>query len=215
MTLVKLSMKVAILFASIALVFVGAVVSPNLARSSSVQDMKSASSVAWGVGNPSAPVSVEIFNDYQCPPCATLNQELRKIEAKYQGNVRIIFRNYPLTHTHENALAAAQAAEAAGLQGKFIEMLALLYDGQREWAESRNSRRIFKSYARKLKLDSKKFDADVKGQRVWERINFDVARAQSLKVPGTPTVLLNGRVIDREMNAHIDQLIDEALKNKP
>jgi len=151
-------------------------------------------------------VTVEIFNDYQCRPCATFNQELKRIEAKYQSNVRIIFRNYPLTRTHQNALEAAQAAEAAGLQGKFIEMIELLYAGQQEWAESSNSQRIFKSYARKLKLDGEKFDADVKGQRVWERITFDIERAQSLNVPGTPTVLLNGKMIDREMNANIDQL---------
>ncbi|HEX3253223.1 MAG TPA: thioredoxin domain-containing protein [Pyrinomonadaceae bacterium] len=208
-------MKVTILFALIVLVSVCSSVTPGETSSSSEQNPEPAGATAWSVGDPGAPVSVEIFNDYQCPPCATLNQELKRIEAKYEGRVRIIFRNYPLTRTHQNALTAAQAAEAAGLQGKFIEMIELLYAGQQEWAESTNSRQIFKTYARKLKLDGRKFDADVKGQRVSERIGFDVARAKSLNVPGTPTVLLNGKMIDKEMNANIGQLIDEAFKIKP
>ncbi len=207
-------MQLAVSFALLVLISVGPIVSPNEARSS-LKNMEPAASTPWSVGNPNAPVSLEIFNDYQCPPCAAFNQELKRIETKYPNNVRIVFRNYPLTRTHQNALAAAQAAEAAGLQGKFIEMIDLLYAGQLEWAESRNSRRIFKSYARKLKLDGKKFETDVKGQRVAERIAFDVGHAQSLNVAGTPTILLNGKVIVFAMNANIDQLIDEALKSKP
>src|ERR1700730_9015791 len=64
-------------------------------------------------------VTVEEFGDYQCPPCGLLHPELKKIAAEYGTKVNIVFRNFPLTNNHKNALAAAQAAEAARLQGHF------------------------------------------------------------------------------------------------
>src|SRR5215208_5800119 len=107
------------------------------------QDIKPGASPVLSVGNLNAPVTIEVFNDYQCPPCASFNEELKKIEAKYKDKVRIVFRNFPLTQMHDNALPAAQAAEAAGLQGKFIEMINLLYENRGQWDSSKNGKQLF------------------------------------------------------------------------
>ena len=70
-------------------------------------------------GNPDAPVTLEEFGDFECPPCGLLHPELKMIEREYGSRVRIIFREFPLVPTHAHALAAAHAVEAAGLHGNF------------------------------------------------------------------------------------------------
>jgi protein-disulfide isomerase len=178
------------------------------------QDSKPGASPAWTAGNPNAPVSIEVFNDYQCPPCATFNVQLKKLEAKYPDNVLIIFRNYPLSATHQNALLAAQAAEAAGLQGHFREMINQLYGKREHWAGSENARQLFMSYAQTLNLDLDRFARDLDGELVHERIRLDVERAVSLAVEGTPTVMLNGKMLSVGKTADIIALVDEALSNR-
>jgi protein-disulfide isomerase len=184
------------------------------ALSTSGQDVKPGASPAWTVGPSNAPISIEVFNDYQCPPCGTFNEQLKKIEAKYKDNVQIIFRNYPITNTHQNALLAARTAEAAGLQGHFVEMINHLYDNAKYWAESENPRQLFMSYARELRLDLDRFALDLDGELVRERIRLDVARAKSLEVNGTPTILLNGKMLKPEMTADIISLVEQTLNNR-
>lgn len=175
------------------------------------QDIKPGASPVVSVGNPDASVSIEVFNDYQCPPCASFNEELKRIEARYKKEVRIIFRNFPLTRMHENALPAARAAEAAGIQGKFTGMINLLYETRNEWAEAANARELFISHARKLGLDIDRFTSDMDGDYVRKRISLDTERAMSLKVTGTPTVFVNGKVLSPEEMSRIDGIIKRAL----
>src|SRR5215471_7483185 len=86
-------------------------------------------------GNPNAPVTLEEFGDFQCPSCGSYYPELKKIEAEFGDKLKVIFRELPLLPMHEHALLAAQAAEAAGLQGKFWEMHDKLYENQAKWVE--------------------------------------------------------------------------------
>jgi protein-disulfide isomerase len=181
------------------------------ALSVSGQQTKPGALPAWTVGHSNAPVVIEVFNDYQCPPCARFNEQLKQIEAKYQDNVQIIFRNFPLRPLHSNALLAAQTAEAAGLQRHFVQMINLLYDNTKEWNESKNPRRLFISYARKLGLNLRQFALDLDSALVRERIRLDVERGKSLEVMGTPTILLNGKMIEPELAADLMPLIDQAL----
>src|SRR3712207_516777 len=97
-------------------------------------------------GRPGAPVTVEVFNDYQCPPCAFFNEAIKKAEAAYGDRVAFVFRNYPLQAIHKNALAAAKAAEAAAAQGKFRQMIDLLYERQPEWSDLGDVDGKFASY---------------------------------------------------------------------
>ncbi len=99
---------------------------------------------------------------------------------------------------HPHALAAARAAEAAGLQGKFWEMHHMIYENQETWHEAFDTRDIFEGYATKIGLDLNQFRQDLTGEIVERRIFLDGKRAHSLGVKGTPTVFLNGREVPFE-----------------
>ncbi len=150
------------------------------------------------IGSEGAPVTIEEFGDFQCPPCATFHPVLKQIKSAYGPRVRVIFREFPLLPAHQHALSAARAAEAAGLQGKFWEMHDLIYENQRSWHESKDARPIFEEYAGRLGLNLDRFRKDVTSDLVQQRIFLDGKRGHSLGVKGTPTVFLNGRELPVE-----------------
>ena len=133
---------------------------------------------AWSIGKHKAPVVVEVFSDFQCPRCVAFNRDLKRVQAKYGDQVRMVFRELPLTQIHDKASLAAQAAEAAGLQGKFFQMNDLLYAKAGEWKDSPHLEDQFVSYAHDLKLNVKRFRSDMSGARVQERIRLDTERAE-------------------------------------
>jgi protein-disulfide isomerase len=149
------------------------------------------------IGPTDAPVTLEEFGDFQCPPCGQLHSELKQIIREYGPRVRLIYREFPLPG-HQHAMAAARAAEAAAMQGKFWEMHGLIYETQRSWHEAFDVRPIFEEYARRIGLDVEKFKADITGTRVSNRIFLDQKRGRELGVQGTPTLFLNGREVPFE-----------------
>jgi len=146
----------------------------------------------------SSPVVLEEFGDYQCPPCGMLYPELKKIEAEYGDQLRIVFHHFPLTKMHKNALAAAHAAEAARNQDKFWEMHDWLYRNQQAWAEAPDARPMFISYAQELGLNIDKFVRDMDSPEVEQRINADIEKGTSRGVTGTPTVFIEGQMLRYE-----------------
>jgi len=168
-------------------------------------------------GSPNAPVVLEEFGDFECPPCRRLHPVLKQIETDYSGRVRVIFRQLPLSEMHANALPAARASEAAAMQDRFWEMHNLLYEKQDEWKAKPNARLTFVEYARTLGMDADKFARDMDGEAVYDRIIADGQRANSLGVNGTPTVLLNNRELsyaDISAAHRFRSLIDAALREK-
>ena len=154
---------------------------------------------AHALGDPKAPVTLEEFGDFECPPCGVLHPILKGIETEYgPTKVRIIFREFPLVPNHVHALAAARAAEAAGLQGKFWEMHDLIYEHQKDWHEAFDVRPIFEGYAKTIGLDVAQFGRDNTSEIVERRIFLDGKRGHSLGVQGTPTVFLNGKEVPFE-----------------
>jgi protein-disulfide isomerase len=147
------------------------------------------------IGPATAPVTLEEFGDFQCPPCAMLHPVLKTMEKEFGQQLRVIFREFPLVPAHAHALTAARAAEAAGLQGKFWEMHDLIYENQNNWKDAFDARPIFEGYATKIGLDLDKYRRDVNSQIVEQRIFLDGKRAHSLGVQGTPTVFMNGREV--------------------
>jgi protein-disulfide isomerase len=119
------------------------------------------------------------------------------MEQEFGNKLRVTFRNFPLPN-HQHALRAASAAEAAGLQGKFWEMHALIYEHQKDWKDLFDVRPVFDSYAQQIGLDVERFNKDTGSTLVQQRIISDGKRAQSLGVSGTPTVFLNGREVPFE-----------------
>jgi protein-disulfide isomerase len=144
-------------------------------------------------GNAAAPVTLEEFGDFQCPSCGTYEPELKKIEAEFGDKLKVIFRELPLLPMHEHALMAAQAAEAAGLQGKFWEMHDLLYENQSKWVEQKDLVPVFVDYAKQLGLNPDQFMKDLSGETVTQRIFQDGKRAHSLGLKGTPSFFVNGK----------------------
>ncbi|MBA2339127.1 MAG: thioredoxin domain-containing protein [Pyrinomonadaceae bacterium] len=168
-------------------------------------------------GSPNAPIILEEFGDFQCPPCRLLHPVLKQIEADYDGRVRVIFRQFPLSDMHANALQAARAAEAAAMQDRFWEMHNQLYEKQDEWKAAPNARAMFIDYARSLGMDRDKFTRDMDGEAVYNRIIADGQRAHALGVNGTPTVFLNNRELqydDIRVSSRLRSVIDAALRQK-
>jgi protein-disulfide isomerase len=118
--------------------------------------------------------------------------------------LRITFREYPLP-SHQHALAAASAAEAAGIQGKFWEMHDLLYEHQNDWKDQFDVRQIFEGYAKQAGVDVERYKRDLEGDLVAQRIFQDGRRGHSLGVGGTPTVFINDREVPFE-NLAADKL---------
>jgi protein-disulfide isomerase len=170
------------------------------------------------IGNPNAPVTLEEFGDFECPPCGLLHPILKTMEGEFgPAKLRIIFREFPLVPTHAHALAAARAAEAAGLQGKFWEMHDMIYEHQKDWHEVFDVRPIFEAYATKTGLDLEQFRRDSASETVERRIFLDGKRGHALGVKGTPTVFLNGREVPFESLApdKLKALINAELAAHP
>jgi protein-disulfide isomerase len=123
---------------------------------------------------------------------------LKQMEEEFGDKLQVTFREFPLVPTHQHALPAASAAEAAGLQGKFWEMHHLIYDNQNNWKKEFDVRPIFEGYAKQIGLDVERYKKDVDSDAVANRITQDGKRGHSMGVKGTPTVFINGREVSFE-----------------
>ncbi len=169
-------------------------------------------------GRLDAPVQLDEFGDYQCPPCGLFHPIAQRVLAQYGDRLRFSFRNLPLPKIHKFAAEAARAAEAAGQQGKFWEMHDLLYEKQQEWSKGEAARPFFLKYAQEIGLDVNRFTQDIDGAVAGMRVAQDDYLAQTRGVTGTPTVFLNGREVPFEQLMDYDKLraaIDVALAGKP
>jgi protein-disulfide isomerase len=168
-------------------------------------------------GGNNAPVTLEEYGDYQCPPCGALFPMVKAIEAQYGERVRFVFRQYPLP-THAHALVAARAAEAAGLQGRFWEMHDRLYENQTKWSTEIDPRPLYINYARDIGLDVDRFINDMNGPQAEARVTADRLRGRSVGVTGTPTLFVNGRMLRPEamtpdgIRAAIDSMLGKPGK---
>ena len=167
-------------------------------------------------GAEDARVTLEEFADFQCPACGNFYPILKSIESEYGTRVRVIFREFPLTMQHQHANAAAQAAEAAGLQGKFWEMHDVLYENRTTWIKAADVQMVFAEYAQKLGLKTDQFKRDLTSEVVQSRISMDHQRARSVRVRSTPALYLNGSEVpfsQMKTVAGLRVLIDQALNS--
>lgn len=149
-------------------------------------------------GRADAPLLIEEYGDFQCPPCGFFHPILKRIEGEYPTQLRVAFHHFPLRNMHRHADEAARAAEAAALQGKFWQMHDMLFEKQKEWNEAENARTLFLGYARTLGIDVQKFSQDMDGSMVNSRVRNDESGGTARGVTGTPTVFLNGREVPYE-----------------
>lgn len=137
-------------------------------------------------------VTLVEFSDFQCPACLAVQEPLKKILSKFEGKVEFVYRYFPLTTIHKNAQIAAQAAEAAGLQGKFFPMHDKLFDTQAVWATLADPRETFASYAGPLGIDMPKFLIDMDSQATKDAVAVDLLASTRYTLTGTPTFFVNG-----------------------
>jgi protein-disulfide isomerase len=185
------------------------------AQAPSSKDEKPGAEPAHTRGPSNARVKIEEFGDFQCPSCAALSPTLNQAEQKYHGTLCVIFREFPLA-IHKNAPAAARAAEAAALQGRFWEMHDLLYGSQMVWTRAPDPQRLFNQFAKSLGMDVERFKMDVESEQVKARIVADQQRGASLGVNRTPAIFINGqRIPDSSLNQkELQELIERAVKTK-
>lgn len=162
-------------------------------------------------GSENAAVVVEEFADFQCPTCAVIHPRINEINSQFGSKIKFVFRNYPLTTIHRNAYDASVAAEAAALQGKFWEMQNQLFQNQAQWSGAAQPRILFDEYAKKIGLDVDRFKNDMLGFGTKGRVDEDMRRARALNLTGTPTIIVNGKVVNSMETSVIAQAIEAEL----
>jgi protein-disulfide isomerase len=168
------------------------------------------------LGNPDAPVTLEEFGDFQCPPCGTISGPINHLEQDYRPRLRVIFRHFPLT-MHQHAREAALASEAAGRQGRFWQMHHLLYREQAVWSKVADARPLFDAYAGMLGLKIDRFKKDMESDEVKRRVTADQEQGAALGITITPTIFINNRALPPAASlnpASLRAAVEAAINNK-
>jgi len=154
-------------------------------------------------------ITIVEFSDYQCPYCAKSEPLINSFLDVYPKDSRFVYKHFPLVSIHPNAMPAALAAAAAQKQGKFWQMHELLFANQRALgAEQLNQ------FAKQIGLDMAKFEADVKSDEVKAAVQEDIQLAQQVGVRGTPTIFVNGKLLQNRTVEGFKQLAEPALGQK-
>lgn len=205
-----MSKKAWIIFAAVCVVILGSLVALSNSKkvdvgtvdTNAIQTSSDASgNIADHVfGKQDSKVILTEYGDFQCPGCGGMHPTVKALTEKYEGQVTFVFRNFPLTQIHPNALVAAAAAESAGLQGKYWEMHNKLFESQSAWKDANVKQRIgvFEEYAKMLNLNTETFKTDIASAEVTKKINFDMALGKKINVSSTPTFILNGKELSNE-----------------
>lgn len=165
------------------------------------------------LGPANAPITLVEFGDFQCPFCRQWEQETyQPLLAAYPGKIRFVFRDFPLTSIHPNAMPAAEAAQCANAQGQFWAYHDKLF-GSENLSDD-----VYKQYAQELGLDMTKFNDCLTNHTSAAAIQSDMDFANNLGINSTPTFFINGlavvgaqplntftSVIDKELAGEIPQ----------
>jgi protein-disulfide isomerase len=139
-------------------------------------------------GPENAPVTLVEYGDYQCPYCADMNPMIKAIAKAMGSQLRFVFRHMPLLEMHPYSQHAAEAAEAAGAQGRFWEMHDAILQQQSELGSD-----LLHQLAIKIKLDLEQFSEDLEKRRYRPRVKRDFMGGMRSGVAGTPTFFINGK----------------------
>lgn len=159
-------------------------------------------------GDKNAPVTIVEFSDFQCPYCARLQPTLREVLKAYPKEVKLVYKDFPLSF-HKQAKNAAKAARAAGEQGKYWEMHDLIFEQYNKLTDD-----SFKGFAEQLGLDTARFMEDFNSTQYDKLIQEDMSLGQKVGVRGTPTLFLNGKRMSRRSFNDFKASIDEILKEE-
>ena len=170
------------------------------------QDPKALIGDSPTIGSASNKILLVEFSDFQCPDCGKSYEVVKQFMAKHKDKVTLVFKNFPLTQVHPEALPAARAAWAAQQQGKFWEYHNELFSNQ-----AKLSNNFYLDTAKKLNLNLAKFQADY-GIADTAILN-DFKLGRKVDVQQTPALILNGLVIENPGSiAELEQLLAKAEK---
>ncbi|MFL6672382.1 MAG: DsbA family protein [Massilia sp.] len=151
-----------------------------------------------------APVTLVEYGDFQCPYCREAYAVVRNVQSTLGADLRFVFRHMPLTQVHPLAELAAEAAEAAGAQGKFWPMHDDLYENQDALSPN-----LLTALARRLGLDVRRFADDLQSHRYHDKVRQDFMGAVRSGAAGTPTFFING---ERYEGGYDEDSLTEALR---
>ncbi|MFH1769159.1 MAG: thioredoxin domain-containing protein [Parcubacteria group bacterium] len=148
------------------------------------------------------PVDAEVvlveYADFECSGCAVIKPIIDEVFNEFDGQVRHVFRHYPLLSIHEKALITAQASEAASVQGKFWEMHDILFENQELWVviiEEQEMFDILAFFAQEIGLDVDQFNEDLNTDAIVDEIGTDLQGALEMGLTSTPTIFINGDML--------------------
>jgi len=150
-------------------------------------------------GSADASLTLVEYGDYQCPYCGAAHPVVRRLQRSLGRKLRFVFRNFPLTQAHPYAMIAAEAAEAAALQGKFWKMHDTIFENQGDLEPD-----ILPLWAKQLGLDLGQFATTIKEGQIVRRIKEDRLSGIQSGVNGTPCFFINGTRYDG--SSDFDQL---------
>jgi len=183
-----------------------------------VKDIPAISDADWQTGAENPVLTILEYSDFQCPACGMFFGELEKLMQSRPDEVRLVFRNFPLVSLHPNATLAAQAAEAAGLQGneQYWAMNRLLFSKQSEWSEktTEDFTTYLKEQASNLKLDVDKFMQDLTSEALVTKLKEQTDAAVAMGLNSTPTIILNGRPWQYQWDAYTLGMVIDLIKSE-
>ena len=145
------------------------------------------------IGPDSAPVTVIAYCDFECPHCGQAFATVKDLRSRLKGQLRFVFRHFPLINKHPLAQQAAEAAEAAASQGQFWTMHDLLFGHQ----DALDLRDLYR-YAEAVQLDVDRFKEELSGRVHSSRVMHDVRSGRRSGVTGTPTFFLNEAAVSED-----------------
>ena len=191
------------------------VTAPGPSQDSLLQSMPALTTHEVSFGPTNAKATLVEYADFQCPACRAYYPLVRQLNQDFNGKLHYVYRFFPLTAIHKNAMLSAEAGYAAEQQGKFLEMGDLLFGKQPDWENSNDAESIFVGYAKQLGLNTDKFVADMHAKATTDFIQKQEDEGTNAGVDATPTFFLNGKQIQNPSSYdEFKQLISNALAGK-
>lgn len=212
MRVLKENAPIVIIAALTVLAFAGVVYFASKSATTNVNEVDPAilsdNTYFRGTAEASASATLIEFSDFQCPACGAYYPIVKELETRYAGKLKVGYKHFPLSQ-HPYAQKAAEAAEAAGAQGKFWEMHDIMFENQTALTID-----DLKKYAKQLGLNMEQFSSDLESAKYAEKVNKDLTLGIKVGVDGTPTFFLDGKRLRPQSGQELDSLIGNYLNSK-
>lgn len=160
------------------------------------------------LGPKEAPVTIDVFSDFQSSFCAQLDKTLHEVVRKYGKEIRLVYHHFALPNLHADAGKAAEASYCAADQGRFWEMHDLIFETQNQLKDG-----DLRAKAAKLKLDTGGFNECLASGKYGSKVKDDLKEGHALGVAATPTMFINGRFLSGALPiSELSKTIDEEVR---